>query len=127
MPERLFISWQDSESEVVQLCPTLCDPMDCSLPHFSVRGIFQARVLEWVAISFPRGSSQSRDRTWVSCTVGRRFTICTREVISWQEQDVNKGPRQKTKTIQCHHLLIKKGHTLALNPWRIPIHPFKPN
>ena len=40
------------ESEVVQLCPTLGDPMDCSLPGFSVHGIFQARVLEWGAIAF---------------------------------------------------------------------------
>ena len=39
-----------SESEVAQSCPTLSDPMDCSLPGFSVHGIFQARVLEWVAI-----------------------------------------------------------------------------
>ena len=41
-------------SEVTQLCPTLCDPMDCSLPGSSVHGIFQARVLEWVAISFQK-------------------------------------------------------------------------
>ena len=41
-----------SQSEVAQLCPTLCDPMDCSLPGFSVHGIFQARVLEWGAIAF---------------------------------------------------------------------------
>ena len=47
----------ESESEVAQSCPTLCDPMDCSLPGSSVHGIFQARVLEWVAISFSRGSS----------------------------------------------------------------------
>ena len=64
-----------SESEVAQLCPTLCDPVDC------VRGIFQATVLEWVAISFSRGSSLPRDWTWVSLIVGRRFTIwATREV-----------------------------------------------
>ena len=44
----------------------LCDPIDCSLPGSSVHGIFQARVLEWVAISFSRGSSRPRDRTWVS-------------------------------------------------------------
>ena len=49
------------ESEVAQSCPTLCDPMCCSLPGSSVCGIFQARVLEWVAISFSRGSSQPRD------------------------------------------------------------------
>ena len=47
----------ESESEVAQSCPTLCDPMDCSLPGFSGPGIFQARMLEWVAISFSRESS----------------------------------------------------------------------
>ena len=51
----------ESESEVAQLCLTLCDPMDCSLPGSSIHGIFQARILEWVAISFSRGSSQPRD------------------------------------------------------------------
>ena len=60
---------------VTQSCPTLCDPVDCSLPGSSVHGIFQARVLEWVAIPFPRGSSQPRDRTLVSCITGRFFTI----------------------------------------------------
>ena len=68
-------------SEVAQLCPTLCDPVDCSLPGSSVHWIFQAIVLEWIAISFSRGSSQPRDRTWVSCIVDRRFTVwATREV-----------------------------------------------
>ena len=67
--------------EVTWSCPTLCDPMDCNLPGSFVHGIFQARVLEWVAISFSRGSSQSRDWTWVSRIVGRCFTIwATREV-----------------------------------------------
>ena len=42
----------ESESDVAQSCPTLCDPMDCSLPGFSVHGVFQARVLEWAAIFF---------------------------------------------------------------------------
>ena len=59
MPER------KKESEVAQSHPTLCDPMDCSLPGSSVHGIFQARVLEWVAISSSWGSSQPRDRTWI--------------------------------------------------------------
>ena len=45
----------------------LCNTMDCSPPGSSVRGIFQARILEWVAISSSRGSSQPRDQTWVSC------------------------------------------------------------
>ena len=47
----------EKETEVTQSCPTLCDPMDCSLPGSSVHGIFQAIVLEWIAISFSRGSS----------------------------------------------------------------------
>ena len=62
------------EGKVAQSCLTLCDPIDCSLPGFSVHGIFQARVLEWVAISFSRGSSRPRDRTQVSRNVGRCFT-----------------------------------------------------
>ena len=51
------------ESKVAQSCLTLCDPMGCSLPGSSVHGIFQARVLEWGAISFSRRSSRPRDRT----------------------------------------------------------------
>ena len=47
--------------KVIQSCLTLCDPVDCSLPGSSVHGIPQARILEWVAIPFCRGSSQSRD------------------------------------------------------------------
>ena len=67
-------------SEVSQSCPTLCDPMDYSLPGSSVHGILQARILEWVAISFSRRSSQPRNRTQVSCNAHRCFTIwATRE------------------------------------------------
>ena len=51
----------------LQLCLILCDPMDCSLVGSSAHGIVQARILEWVAMSFSRGSSQPRDRTCVSC------------------------------------------------------------
>ena len=52
---------------VAKSCPTLCDPMDCSPPGSSVRGISQVRTLEWIAISFCRGSSQPRDQTLTSC------------------------------------------------------------
>ena len=62
------------EREVAQLCPTFCYSMYCSLPGSSVHGIFQAIVLEWIAISFSRGSSQPRDQTQVSQIADRRFT-----------------------------------------------------
>ena len=58
-----------------QSCLTLCDPMDCSQPGSSVHVIFQARILEWAAVSFSRESSQPRDRTRVSCIADRRFTV----------------------------------------------------
>ena len=58
-----------------QSCPTLWDPVDRSPPGSSVHGLLQARILEWVAIPFSRGSSRLRDRTQVSCTAGRFFTI----------------------------------------------------
>ena len=74
---RLFATLRTVQwvSEVAQSCPTLCDPMDCSLQGFCVHGIFQARVLEWVVISFSRESSWLRDRTRVSHVAGRRFNV----------------------------------------------------
>ena len=51
----------------LQSCPTLCDAMDCSPPGSSVHGIFLARILEWVGISFSRGSFQPKDSTLISC------------------------------------------------------------
>ena len=73
---------------VAQLCPTLCDPMDCSPPGSSVYGILQARILEWVASPFSRGSSLPGDQMWVSCIEGRFFIIsATREahIYCWYE------------------------------------------
>ena len=65
---------------VVQSCRTVCDRMDYSVEGSSVHGILQARILKWVVVPFSRGSSQPRDRTWVSCIAGRFFTIwATRE------------------------------------------------
>ena len=68
--------------EVAQSCPALCDPVDCNLPDSSIHGILQARILEWVAISFSRGSSQPRDWTRVSRLAGRCFNLwATRETL----------------------------------------------
>ena len=77
---------------VAQLCLILCDPMDCSLPDSSVLGISQARILEWVAMSFSRGSLPPKDTTCIPSTVGEFFTteppgkhlsICYRYSISF--------------------------------------------
>ena len=56
------------------VCACLVVPLDCNPPGSSIHGISQARILEWVAISFSRGSYWPRDRTWVSCTAGEFFT-----------------------------------------------------
>ena len=67
---------------VTQLCLTLCDPMDCSPPGYSVHGILQARILEKVTIPFCRGSPQPRNQTGVSHVAGKLFTIgATRETL----------------------------------------------
>ena len=84
------LSIYENESEVAQSCLTLWDLMDCSLSGSSVYGIFQARVLEWVAISFSRGSSWPRDWNWVSHIAGRCFTIsATRE--AWTPSGEGNG------------------------------------
>ena len=71
-------------NEVAQSCLTLCGPMDCNLPGYSVHGIFQAIVLEWIAIFFSSRSSWPRDRTQFSCTVDRRSTFwATRELSNY--------------------------------------------
>ena len=81
------------ESEVAQSCPCLCYHMDCSLPGPSVHGIFQARVLEWAAISFAKGYSQPRDWTQVSHIAD--FTI-------WATKEIQKsvGKYRETKHIR---------------------------
>ena len=66
---------------VAQSCLTLCESMDCNPPGSCVYGIFQVRILDWVAIFFSRGSSAPRDPAWASCIAGVSFTIwATREV-----------------------------------------------
>ena len=68
---------------VAQSCPTLCSSMDCNPPGSSVRRISQARILEWVAIPFSRGSFQPRDQTQISCMAVRFFTACTTREAHW--------------------------------------------
>ena len=79
---------------VAQSCPTLRDPRDCSPPGSSVLGIFQARILKWVAIPFSKGFLQPRDRTQVSCIAGRYFT-------PWATRE---APREAEGLWQIWHL-----------------------
>ena len=86
-----------SESEVTQSCPTLRS-MDCSPPSSSIHGILQARILEWVAISFSRGSFQPRDRTHVSHIAGRGFNLCTaREALKYKNTVSQKTSYRDTE------------------------------
>ena len=69
------IAWTAAAANSIQSCPTLCDPMDYSVPGSSLHGSLQARILEWVTMSFSRGSSRPRDRTQVSLIAGRCFNL----------------------------------------------------
>ena len=84
---------------VAQLCLTLCDPMDCSLPGSSVHWILHAKIMEWVAMPSSRGFSSPRNRTQVSCTAARFFTSWTpREVpMLWIEAD---------KSLRCYYVVF---------------------
>ena len=81
---------------VTQSCLTLCDPTDCSPPGSSVYGIFQARLLDWVAISSSRGSSQSRDQTSVSCVscIGRQIRY---HCATWEDLCLFNHNQKKIK------------------------------
>ena len=86
----------------------LCDSMDCSPPGFSIHGVFQARVLEWVAISFSRESAPPRDQIQVSCIAGRCFTLwATREAANTRARWMQIGIWKVLKRI----LISKIGET----------------
>ena len=90
-----------SEVKVTQLCPTFCDPTD-----YTVHGIFQARILEWVAFSFSRGSSQPRDQTHISRIADGFFTSwATREAHFCKGQMVTISVFARNMGSLSHHLL----------------------
>ena len=92
---------------VARSCPTLCDPLDCSLPSSSVHGIFQARLLEWVTISSSRGSSQPRDQTRVSWTTGGFFT-------TWAIEEA------ASLTFKIQGCRLPRGHILESEDYTLP-------
>ena len=111
------------KSEVAQSCPTLCDPVDCSLLGSSFQGILQARILEWVAISFSRGAPQPRDRTQVSRIAGRRFNLwSTREVSKVQQKTCLLGEQRS----RASSILTLSWRILDEPPgWKVVAEPRK--
>ena len=104
---------------VAQSCLTLCDPMDCSPPGFSVHGILQAGILEWRAIPFSRGFSQPRDQTWVSHSAGRFFT-------AWAARETHV-----IDIVQCLYMWRRQWHPtpvllLGKSHWRRSLVGYSP-
>ena len=97
---------------VSQLCQTLYDSTNCSLPGSPVHGILQARILEWVAISSFRGSSQPRDQTQVSCITCGFFTIwATREDQGKCFQKIHRAQSSSPTGLEiCREMLGLKPH-----------------
>ena len=87
---------------VAQSCPTLCNLMDCGPPDSSVHVIFQAKVLEWIAISFSRGSSPARDQTQVSCIASRVFTVWLGQTLAIRKNPQSIKPSVYFKSPDFH-------------------------
>ena len=113
---------------VAQSCLTLCNPMDCRPPGSSVHGIFQARILDWAAISFSRGPSWPRNQTHVSCTAGRFFTTEPPGKTRWRVKTGNfqlnySDANLPNTTVQLSQLPFKI--TFALTRYKSPFPPLK--
>ena len=117
-------------AKLLQSSLTLRDPMDCSLPGSSVSGIFQARILKWVVISFSRGSSRPRDWTCASCIAGRFFTAeppgkphadqsqWQKPVSTYQWQPLGFCTRKISKFCLPRHII---GKTITSELWGIDL------
>ena len=106
----------ESENEVPQSCLTLCNPMEWSLPGSSIcKWDFLGKRLEWVVISFSRGSSWPRDRTWISHIVGRCLYHLSHQesismILSWTQ---NWGPDVNAKVNICLAQLLPHKLTIS--------------
>ena len=97
----------------LQSCPTLCNPVNCSPPGSSVHGIFQPRMLEWVAMPFSTGSSQPRDRTQVSMSVAlasRFFTTSATRETPYIKQITNKNLLYSTGNSTQYSVMTYMGN-----------------
>ena len=119
---------------------TLCDPVDCSPPGSSIHGILQVRILEWVAISFSRGSSGSRDQTPVSRTSGRRFNALYNSLYKYKKRSLvvqmvkNLPAMQETwvqflsqedpleKGMANHSSILNLANSMNRGAWQATVH-----
>ena len=117
--ESICLPMQESGLLVTQSSLNLCNPMDCSLPGSSVHGLLKARILEWVAVPFSKGSSWPRDWTQVSCIVSRCFTIwttreahqCKRRRFSlWVEKILGDKQQQARKRVKASDTFHYHSH-----------------
>ena len=108
-----------------QSCPAVCDPVDCCPPGFFVHGIFQARILEWAAISYSRGSSQHRDQTRISCIsyIDRQILY---HCVTWESQSLieahlNKASKEwlDSKYTQACNSICWRKHRVGRSNRRI--------
>ena len=129
--------------ELLSPVQLFCDPMNCSLSHFSVHGIFQANILQWVAISYFRESSQLRDWTWVSCIVRQilyhwatreahntdevslvqNFLFCVQGIYHVPDFSVwERGSMCNNGNTELHSRYLEEGMATHSNilAWRIP-------
>ena len=106
---------------VTQSCPALCNPMACSFPGSPVHRVFQARILEWVAIPFSRGSSQPRDQTQVCCIASKilyhlfKLLLCCKHYKPYRHMDACiKCTTRKYGRIMSLKVLDKQGKTTKI-------------
>ena len=116
-------------AKLLQSCPTFCNPMDCNPPGSSVLWILQARILEWVAISFSRDSSSPRDQTWDTYIADRILIIVltTRDystdvhmVRGWKHKDCRRGVQGDQDSDQLIHSQCGLCVTLPSFPHSFP-------
>ena len=101
-------------SEVAQLCPTFCYPVEYSPPGSSICGIFQARILEWIAIFFSRGSSQPRDQTLIS--LGARVPLKYHQTSFWNGDDLHFYRIYKIMLLLFSHQVMSNS---LQSPWTV--------
>ena len=112
-----YADLQDTKVLAARSCPILWDPLDCSPPGSSVHGICQARILEWVAIPFSKGSSQSRDQIHLSCI----FRIGRQILYNLSHQGSPPGYKHTYKcTLTCRHTQLPPDLPLCRNLLGLP-------